>query len=1105
MNSVKRILSVLLTVLLVMTVIPMSASAAPEVYVFEGENSVFVSGFGRLVYEGTTYQAFKNVEDAVAALGKDGGRIMFMGTLDMTKFVDTPGRSKLSFIGLGAKPSGAVLYYGTEAVSAEFLGDVYTDNLVIRTESDITIHTNGYAFETSDEFDSYYKETFVENGSNIITYPFPLNISTGNYNSDVPASEIVIGGGNIGSLVAGASGESKVNGDTSVAVCGGAVAKLVAGNDSQSAVFEGNSDILIKGGTISELVLGSLGGSTKANFVLTLDGGTVEKLSVGAEAVVDGNVVIIHKNGAVVDFSATSASSIKGKKILVHQGGKLAEQTGAFDYIIELSDSSVLPVFEAAKLVGFKVRDKNGFVPNTVMLDGKEISGQNGIYQLPEGKHTVSCISNAAVKVNKSASYVAGYEDGTFGPQKNITRAEAITLLARIIAEDISVLPSVVSTEYSDLAKTDWYYGVVAFFEGLGYLEKLEKQAGTIIDAKLPITRGEFAEIASNVLTEIYGGREFGIKFFSDVSHNNKFFDSIGQLGYLGVIGGYEDGTFGPERLITRAEVVTIVNRMLGRIPTGETAGTVAFSDIDGHWAKSQIVTACNPSKIGDKTIWNITEDITVGDFDLLEGDVTVGDQIRNLHEKASSIASVDVITGIDKISKWQIEQIVNAEDMPDNEGKTTYYISPNGNDDNDGKSPETAWKTLNKLGDAKVMFKLKAGDTIRFERGGEWRGNLVCRAGINYGAYGEGPKPIINASFKNYADPALWVETDVPGIWKCQDRLDNVGIIVYDYSGILGNYHENVGFLQVKNVNGFTGYKDLTKDLTFSSDLDTKELFVCSKEGNPGERFKSIEIGTCYNVITVQEPGNVVIDNLSVRFTGAHAVAIGDKENVTVQNCTFDYLGGSILRGYKDGNVRYGNALQVYGGCDGWYLYNNWMYQIYDTGVTHQFAGSEMGNCLMDNVKYVGNVIEYCHWSIEYYNPDNGKKKSFHNTYIADNICRMNGYGWGSQIRQSSAILFQSAGITENTKNFVTENNIFDRSTSRIFNCNSAGDKELKLGNNIYVQKSGNAFASFQGIKFDATVDVMERMKLNAKDTTSIFVFNNDTTINDYYIYPKK
>lgn len=81
----------------------------------------------------------------------------------------------------------------------------------------------------------------------------------------------------------------------------------------------------------------------------------------------------------------------------------------------------------------------------------------------------------------------------------------------------------------------------------------------------------------------------------------------------------------------------------------------------------------------------------------------------------------------------------------------TDYYVSPNGNDSNNGKSPTTAWKTINRAN--QLSFQLQPGDRILFERGGTWRGELVLGSSgtsgqpITVGAYGNGAKPVIKGS----------------------------------------------------------------------------------------------------------------------------------------------------------------------------------------------------------------------------------------------------------------------------------------------------------------------------------------------------------------------
>lgn len=84
----------------------------------------------------------------------------------------------------------------------------------------------------------------------------------------------------------------------------------------------------------------------------------------------------------------------------------------------------------------------------------------------------------------------------------------------------------------------------------------------------------------------------------------------------------------------------------------------------------------------------------------------------------------------------------------------TAYYVSNQGDDGNDGLSPETAWATLDRVNQASLEY----GDAVFFERGGTWRNTTVeTKEGVTYSAYGEGAKPRICASPENGGDSALW------------------------------------------------------------------------------------------------------------------------------------------------------------------------------------------------------------------------------------------------------------------------------------------------------------------------------------------------------------
>ena len=115
---------------------------------------------------------------------------------------------------------------------------------------------------------------------------------------------------------------------------------------------------------------------------------------------------------------------------------------------------------------------------------------------------------------------------------------------------------------------------------------------------------------------------------------------------------------------------------------------------------------------------------------------------------------------GADAEAEALRQAILNTEDQLVVTG-TTYYVSPNGDDDNDGTSPEAAWRTLD--GVALNRFLLQPGDAVLFERGYIYRREsaFVVRNGVSYGAYGEGEKPKILGSLKDYAEPSLWKESE--------------------------------------------------------------------------------------------------------------------------------------------------------------------------------------------------------------------------------------------------------------------------------------------------------------------------------------------------------
>lgn len=1103
----KKILAVVLAVITVLCVIPFTAFAAsPEITVIDGERVAFVSSFGRMSYSGKTYTAYRDFNEAFAALGKDGGKIIFTGTAKLGNFQDIEGRGDITIEGIGSKSQGNLLdFTGTEEAPVKEInlkGNILLDFLNIRLDEGAYIFTNGYTFKSVNEFDTYHTERYVADGPNIISYPNPPSIAPGEPNGAI--GTIVLSSGTYSALVAGSVNGHTVNGDTFVSLDGGTVANVVSGNIG-NGTMNGNAKLSIGLGEIDRLVAGSSGGTINGNVTTVINGGNIGEAIIGAEAgaTINGSVVVALNGGNFAGTISAGTGTVTGKKIVITGADTVANiANGAADYIIKISGGLCEPQFDGASVNGFKFTDSYGVPAKTIKVNGADVSSENGIYQLEAGTSTVEITTNVTVALNSNANYVSGYEDGTFAPQKNMTRAEAITLLARLIIDE-NIIKGNITSNYTDVEDGAWYESYIGLFEKLGFLELIADRTGTKISPSQNITRGEFTQLIYEI-SNIDGG-ETSTKLISipDVDHRNIFHSAIYSAVSMGVVTGYEDGTFRPDNTITRAEVVTMVNRLLGRTPTGN-AGDHSFSDITGHWAYGQILAACNAEGVSwtpapaDGKKYNLTGS-------------SAKDYAIALYDQSATLDASAIREGVDVIAEQMKKDILNTPNTADIYGDkmtgTIYYVSEkNGNDDNDGKTPETAVKTIAGLN--KVVRFPRPGTSFLFERGGIYRGQLsVASNGLILGSYGEGDKPLIMQSRRNFADQSLWVETDWPNVWKCTESLTNVGVIgfdhdLFDYSE--DSYNELYGDIMNANLFGVKGVQDLNKDLQFYSVLSNdqttggtvkeNELYLYSDKGNPGSRFKSIEIGE--NKAIVSGKGDdVIIDNIAFKFTGGHGMGgAGGCKNRTVTNCIYSWLGGSILSLDFRGNgrpVNYGNAVEIYGSCNGYLVENNWMYQLYDTGVTHQFSDGTA--CTQEGVKYYGNLIELCHWGIEFYNAMGdgttpASRKYTRDVHIAYNVVRDSGYGWGSitRYRQGGSYAYCGSSLSLN-EDELTEYNIFDRSAGYVIylpaNSNEKDDK------NIYIQNEGNTLGMLKGNYFKCDFDAAYNIRKYLGDENAVVI----------------
>ena len=126
----------------------------------------------------------------------------------------------------------------------------------------------------------------------------------------------------------------------------------------------------------------------------------------------------------------------------------------------------------------------------------------------------------------------------------------------------------------------------------------------------------------------------------------------------------------------------------------------------------------------------------------------------------------------IEMMAQIRKHQILNAADAQNVRG-CTYYVSNQGDDANDGKSPASAWQTLARVSEA----TLSPGDAVFFCRGDLFRGYLKTAPGVTYAAYGEGEKPRFYGWEKDLADPALWELSDAAHhIWHLKEKILDCG-----------------------------------------------------------------------------------------------------------------------------------------------------------------------------------------------------------------------------------------------------------------------------------------------------------------------------------------
>lgn len=448
--------------------------------------------------------------------------------------------------------------------------------------------------------------------------------------------------------------------------------------------------------------------------------------------------------------------------------------------------------------------------------------------------------------------------------------------------------------------------------------------------------------------------------------------------------------------------------------------------------------------------------------------------------------ATPEFYVELDKKAEEMKQGILTAKTQVTCNG-TAYYVANDGCDENDGKSPENAWKTLARVSDAE---ELKEGDAVFFRRGDLFRGTLQAKTGLTYSAYGEGEKPKFYAHYEDVAKPEKWVLYDKENmIWKFSEQVVDIGTIWFN-----GEEH----FAVKKTAFFFEGKyycrEDVNKEFIVSeqlledfdifcmahSELDGNgipkvqspnckgDLYLRYSGGNPGEVFDTIELSPAKLNIRIGKNHNIVFDNLCVKY-GVSGFDANYADGITIKNCEIGCCGGALMTYFKSSTgkfspCRWGNGFGQWGDAHNFTMKNNWIYECYDAGITPQIHGRDK-RVEMYDIDMSENLIEKCCYSIEVFLSELAPENTdswWKNVRISNNIMRFAGFGFGRQRPDSECSHIKAWDAENPAINFVISDNIFDRSTETLFHLGFKWGEGMVLRNNTYIQYPSGKFGRY-------------------------------------------
>ena len=338
--------------------------------------------------------------------------------------------------------------------------------------------------------------------------------------------------------------------------------------------------------------------------------------------------------------------------------------------------------------------------------------------------------------------------------------------------------------------------------------------------------------------------------------------------------------------------------------------------------------------------------------------------------------------------------------DAAGSNGGEARYLSAAGDDAADGRTPATAWRTVEKLNG-----ELPAGATAHLRCGDVFFGGISVKGGADAAhptvltSYGKGPRPVVSCTKNLKADPRIWEPFCAGyGLWRTE--LANPS----NFTGC-AQKDANPGFLlvdgEVKPWRKFSRF-DLNAPWDFSG--EDGWLYVHATN-NPALLAKDIRVAVNVHGIRVQS--HTVVSNLSVRATGAHGLCGGwsDRicEDVRVSDCDFENIGGSELVGYSPTmRVRYGNGVEFGSNCRDAVVERCSFAGVYDVAFTMQGFPTLTS---WRNVHCRDCTMTDCTQAFEVWCKKAPKGMGFENCSFTGNRTLRVGGGWGALSRPNRLV----------------------------------------------------------------------------------------------------